>query len=176
MPMKIKVVVVDLEISPRAKRIALRVGLPLLVLGIASAAYGSVPITFSAGSTLHAADLNYNFSALDARITALENAPKAPHFAQAIVAADGTLFERNTNVSANITVTRTDVGTYHVSWRPADFPNGSTPIVTPSLNYQESIQISGLTLTSAVDDMYVVTRSAAGVVTDGWFSVLIIGM
>jgi hypothetical protein len=176
MPMKIKVVVIDLEISPRAKRIALRVGLPLLVLGIASAAYGSVPITFSAGSTLHAADLNYNFAALDARITKLENAPKALHFAQAIIAADGTLFERNNNVSSDLSVTKTGTGTYHVIWRPADFPNGSTPIVTPSLNTPEVMQISGFTESASVDDMYVVTRTTAGVATDGWFSVLIVGM
>src|SRR5690242_18533227 len=59
--------------SPRAKRLLLRVGLPIaIVLGGSALAYANVPTVWKSGDTLKAADLNGNFSALDARLTALE--------------------------------------------------------------------------------------------------------
>jgi hypothetical protein len=174
MPMKLKLVVVDLEISPRAKRIALRIGLPLLVLGVASAAFASVPVTFTAGSTLHAADLNSNFSALDARITALENAPKIPHYAQATVQANGTILEQNNNVSGNLSVTKTGTGSYQVTWNPADFPNGAAPLITPYLNNPEVISISKLVQFASADTITVSTTTS-GASADGAFTVLVVG-
>jgi hypothetical protein len=171
--MKLKVVIVDLELSPRAKRLALRIGIPLLVLGGATVAYASVPVNFMAGSTLHAADLNANFTALDARITTLEGAPKAPRFSQAVVEANGTTFEANYNVSTPLTITNTTAGVYLVQWNGADFPNGVAPLVTPSLNSPETIQISGLN-EGGTNQIYVVTYSS-GVATNGWFTVLLIG-
>jgi hypothetical protein len=72
--MQFKVVVVDLEIPPRAKRLLLRVALPVaILLGGGALAYANVPKTWAPGETLTAADLNGNFSALDARVTALES-------------------------------------------------------------------------------------------------------
>jgi len=64
--MKLKVIVLDLELSPRAKRIVAiaSVALPLLV-GAGAIAWASVPHTFTDGDTLTAADLNSNFAALD---------------------------------------------------------------------------------------------------------------
>jgi hypothetical protein len=64
--MKLKVVVLDLELSRRAKRIVAiaSVALPLL-LGAGALALASVPPTFNDGDTLTAADLNSNFAALD---------------------------------------------------------------------------------------------------------------
>jgi hypothetical protein len=70
--MKLKVVVVDLEVPPAAKHWLLRLGIPALVLGAAAVAYAGVPITFKSNALLKADDLNTNFSALDARLAALE--------------------------------------------------------------------------------------------------------
>lgn len=70
--MKIKLVVIDLELSTRAKRIAAAMAIPLLVLGGAAVAYANVQHTWSDGETLTAADLNGSFEGLDKRITALE--------------------------------------------------------------------------------------------------------
>jgi hypothetical protein len=61
--MKLKVYVVDFEIPPRAKRWALRLGIPAVVLFAAAAAF-ALPVTFTDGQTLKAADLNNNFGYL----------------------------------------------------------------------------------------------------------------
>jgi len=65
--MTLKLVVVDLELTPRQKG-AMGAGLSLAVLLVGAVALGDVPVTFAAGDTLKAADLNENFEALDARL------------------------------------------------------------------------------------------------------------
>jgi len=171
--MKFKVVVVDLELSPRARRLSAWAGAAALVLGAATVAYASVPVTFSAGTTLHAADLNQNFTSLDQRIAALENAPKAPRYFQMTIEANGTVFESSTNISANPLIEHTTTGVYHILWKSTDFPNGVAPVITPSLGNPESLQMSELS--TGTNDCYVVTLNPAGVATDGWFTVLLIG-
>jgi hypothetical protein len=84
---KLKVVIVDLELSSRAKQLLLRIGVPLaLVLGGGTLAYAggwTVPHQWGVGApdgtTLTAAALNENFAALadagaglDLRVTTLE--------------------------------------------------------------------------------------------------------
>ena len=75
--MKVKIYVVDMELSPRARRIARRVlGLGalslILVLG-GTIAWGAVPKAWIDGDVLTAKDLNDNFNALDARAATLES-------------------------------------------------------------------------------------------------------
>ena len=72
--MKLKLVVVDLELSKRAKRIAVAALVPVLVIAGGAIAYANVPHSFKDGDVLNAADLNGNFDALDQRITKLEAA------------------------------------------------------------------------------------------------------
>jgi hypothetical protein len=67
--MKIKVYVVDLEIPPRVKRWALRLAIPLLVLGAGAVAFAATPHVFTKGDTLQATDLN----TLQDQITALQS-------------------------------------------------------------------------------------------------------
>jgi hypothetical protein len=98
--MKIQIVVIDLEISPRVKRAALWIGLPIAALVGASAVARAavVPKAWTSGEALKAMDLNTNFAsldsranALDARITALESlAPNAAHAATADTATTAT--------------------------------------------------------------------------------------
>src|SRR5215468_3750362 len=99
--MKLKVVVIDTEISPQVKKWALRVGLPLTVLfgsgAIAWAATGSLH-TWATGDTLTAADLNGNFNSLQGQITTAALAPRTPSAfrawlttAQSIPSGEGTL-------------------------------------------------------------------------------------
>jgi hypothetical protein len=72
---KIKIVVVDLEIPPRAKRAALGIGLPIALLAGASAiAYAGVPKVWTAGEPLKAAELNQDLAGLDQRLSSLESA------------------------------------------------------------------------------------------------------
>jgi hypothetical protein len=68
--MRLKIVIVDFEIPPRVKRWVLRVGIPAVVLvgGTAVAYATSLPVTWSSGQTLQAADLNNNFSYLQNEI------------------------------------------------------------------------------------------------------------
>ncbi len=87
--MKLKLVVVDLELSRRARRIAVLGAVCAAVLGGAALAGASVPHAWSDGEVLSATDLNANFAALDARLGAVEQAaPAVP--AGTIVAFGGT--------------------------------------------------------------------------------------
>jgi hypothetical protein len=70
--MKIKLIVIDLELSARAKRIAAAVAIPLVVLGGGAVAYANVPHTWKDGDLLTAKDLNGNFDDLDGRVAALD--------------------------------------------------------------------------------------------------------
>lgn len=80
--MKLKMLVVDLEIPWRVKRWALRIGIPVTVLlGGGALAYGSGLTTWSSGETLQAADLNDNFGYLQGEISALQSAPAPSAFA-----------------------------------------------------------------------------------------------
>lgn len=73
MSVKLKVVVIDLDIPPRLKLLAVRIGLPIAALLVASAiARASVPVAFVAGGTLKSADLNSDFSNLDGRLSVFE--------------------------------------------------------------------------------------------------------
>lgn len=66
--MKIKLVVIDLELSRRARRFATFGAVGALALSAAAIAYAGVPHTWNDGETLTAADLNSNFAALDSRV------------------------------------------------------------------------------------------------------------
>jgi hypothetical protein len=70
--MKLKVYVVDVELSPRVKKWAWRMGALLLVLGGAAVALAGPLHTWKTGDVLNADDLNRSFSDLDGRTTALE--------------------------------------------------------------------------------------------------------
>ncbi|HEY3820576.1 MAG TPA: hypothetical protein VGL81_25595 [Polyangiaceae bacterium] len=226
--MKLKVVVVDLEISTRAKRLALRIGLPVAALGVATVAYASVPVTFTAGGTLHAADLNTNFSALDTRVTTLENSDAtsasvaalqanvtslqtsvtalqtqagtlqtsvstlnanaavvaglaAPRYVEVGVNANGTIFTSGGNVPAP-TVTQTMTGGYNFVFPATEFPSGFAAFVSPGLTpFASSPNIEALTITGFSEDymgngtFYVEVANEAGTLTNGPFSVLLIG-
>jgi hypothetical protein len=75
--MKLKLVVIDLELSKRAKRIAAAALVPALVLAGGAIAYANVPHTWKDSDTLGASDLNNNFSALDTRLSKLEGSAAA---------------------------------------------------------------------------------------------------
>jgi hypothetical protein len=72
--MKLKLVVVDLELSKRMKRVAAAALVPALVLAGGAIAYANVPHTWNDKDVLMAAALNGNFADLDTRITPLEAA------------------------------------------------------------------------------------------------------
>jgi hypothetical protein len=75
--MKLKVVIVDFELSARAKRLVLGVGVPAFILGAATIAYANVPNVFSSGEVLTAAALNANFALHDTEIAALQSSVNA---------------------------------------------------------------------------------------------------
>ena len=84
--MKLKVVIVDLEIPPRVKRWALRVGIPLgVVLGGGAVAWAAGLVTWTTGTTLTAADLNTNFSYVQGEITPTAYGTRTPSAFKATV-------------------------------------------------------------------------------------------
>jgi hypothetical protein len=71
--MKLKIVILDLEIPRRVKKWGLWIGVPVtLLLGGGAIAYASTLVTWSKGQTLTASDLNGNFSSLQSEIAALQ--------------------------------------------------------------------------------------------------------
>lgn len=70
--MKLQIVVLDLELHTRTKRLlATATGL-VITIALASVAVAQVPNTFAPGDVLTSAALNENFSALDEGVAALE--------------------------------------------------------------------------------------------------------
>jgi hypothetical protein len=77
--MKLKFVVVDVEVPSRVKKWGLGLGIPLAVmLGGGAVAYAAGLMTWTSGQTLTAADLNNNFSLLQSEITALQGQVHPP--------------------------------------------------------------------------------------------------
>jgi hypothetical protein len=71
--MRLKVVVVDLEVSPRARRWAKWMGIPLaLVLASTAIVRAADPHSWNAGDPLSAEDLNNSFKAVTDRLATLE--------------------------------------------------------------------------------------------------------
>jgi hypothetical protein len=69
MEMKLKIVIVDLEIPPHVKKWTLRLGLPLALLIAGGVAYADLPHpSWKDGDTLNAADLTNNFQYLQREI------------------------------------------------------------------------------------------------------------
>jgi hypothetical protein len=145
--MKFKLFVIDLELSARAKRIAAAVVVPLLVLGGGAVAYANVPHSWADGDTLSAADLNGNFSALDQRVTTVEQAEATSE--QQILArmkagsnvsipqgSNGTVAGGPVNPSATqmlwqagSSVTGTDANGLGTVFYPTPFPNGVLSVI-----------------------------------------------
>jgi C1q domain len=77
--MKLKVLIVDLEIPPRVKKWGLRIGIPLaLLLGGGAVAWAAGLHTWMTGDALQASDLNGNFAQLQNEITTTSLAPRTP--------------------------------------------------------------------------------------------------
>jgi hypothetical protein len=72
--MRLKFVMIDLEFSRCAKRAATGVAVAFLLAGAGINAFAGVANTWTGEDTLTGAGLNGNFTALDARLTALEQA------------------------------------------------------------------------------------------------------
>ena len=129
--MKIKIVVIDLEIPSRVRKWALRVGIPVgVLLGEGAVAWAAGLHTWKQGDTLNAADLNGNFSALDARLTTVEGrvlppsafratrttAMSVPTSTSTPITFDSVLFDLGTEYSTTTGVfTPKNAGTYLIT-------------------------------------------------------------
>jgi hypothetical protein len=97
--MKIKLVVIDLEIPHRVRKWAIRVGLPAaLLLGAGTVAYAGGLVSWSAGQTLTASDLNENFNYIQGEIAALQ-AQSHPPSAFRAHTSNGLTVPTNTRVT-----------------------------------------------------------------------------
>jgi hypothetical protein len=86
--MKLKLVVIDFELSSRTRKLLVRLGLPIaIVLGSGALAYANVPTVWKSGDLLKVADMNGNFSAVDKRLAALED----PYVGVTSIPVQGTL-------------------------------------------------------------------------------------
>lgn len=71
--MKIKMLLIDLELTRLQKRILAGLAVPCIIGGLAAVASADVPHSWRSGELLTAADLNANFEALDERLTDLQS-------------------------------------------------------------------------------------------------------
>jgi hypothetical protein len=126
--MKLKLVVVDFEIPARVKKWGLRIGIPTaILLGGGAVAYAGSLISFSDGQTLHAADLNSNFSNLQAQIIAPVNANSASIVPQDVAlnpTSKQMIWQAGTAVGA-----ATDANGNSSVTFPSPFPNGVLTVV-----------------------------------------------
>src|SRR5579859_4313451 len=76
--MKVKLIIIDLEIPPSVKRWGIRLGIPLAVLiGGSTIAWAAMLHTWNNGDRLNADDLNGNFATLQSEIAALQQSTTA---------------------------------------------------------------------------------------------------
>jgi hypothetical protein len=108
--MKLKVVVVDLEIPPGVKKWALRLGIPVAVLlGGGGVALAAGLVTWSSGQTLQAADLNNNFTYLSGEISALQSSQSALQSSVSTLQTSvSTLQSSMSTVQANVSTLQTE--------------------------------------------------------------------
>lgn len=99
--MKFKLVVIDLELSARAKRIAAAVVASLFVVGGGAIAYADVTHAWKDGEVLNATDLNDNFKQIDQRVGALEQSE----------AASGTQFQARMEAGSTVSIPQGSNGT-----------------------------------------------------------------
>jgi hypothetical protein len=109
--MKLKVVIVDLEIPPRVKKWALRVGIPLgVVLGGGAVAWTAAGlVNFTAGTTLTAMDLNNSFAYLQGEITTTTFGTRTPSAFRASLATPTTIMN-STNTAVTFDSLDYDLG------------------------------------------------------------------
>jgi hypothetical protein len=155
--MKLKLVVIDFELSARAKRIAAAVVVPLLVLGGGAVAYANVPITWTDGDTLTAADLNLNFNGLDTDIAALD---------QRVV----TVEQAAPSVASAISALQAPVSARYRLVTTQPLPGEAYPSLGMAINYDAKDYDTANAVTTGanwqfkapVDGKYLATASLAG--------------
>jgi hypothetical protein len=77
--MKLKVVIVDLEIPPRVKKWAIRIGIPVgVLLGGGAYAWAAGLVSWNPGQTLTNTDLNGNFTYIQGEITPTTYGTRTP--------------------------------------------------------------------------------------------------
>jgi hypothetical protein len=121
--MKLKVVVVDLELPPRVKRWGIRLGIPIFMLSVAALAYAAPTWkVWNTGDTLQAADLNGNFSILQGQVhvpsgfrAELTTTATVPNAARTTVKFDHVLYDEESEFTAATgTFSPKQAGTYLV--------------------------------------------------------------
>ena len=70
--MRVKIVIVDLEIPPSVNRWGMRHGIPAIAVAAGGIAYASLPHTFASGEVLTSANLNADLQNLDGRLATVE--------------------------------------------------------------------------------------------------------
>jgi hypothetical protein len=116
--MKLKVYVVETDLSPRAKRLILKTcGFLAAALGSLAIAHAALPKQmWAANEILTAADLNSNFKAVDDRLTAVEAAQGKQVQVSAEITDTGTVVRQFSSAGWTLNPTRSAVGSYVLSF------------------------------------------------------------
>lgn len=120
--MKLKVYVIDLDISPRVKKWGLRIGIPAVVLSFAAMAFAAPLHVWNNGDALHATDLNGNFSSVESLLK------PTPFFAWTMVVASTSATETFAPEGQQ-TITFSQAGFYRITLDTQVIHDGGTASV-----------------------------------------------
>jgi len=133
--MKLKVVVLDLELTPRFQKWAVRIGaVAALVLGGGAIAWAAGLHTWNQDDVLNATDLNGNFTTLQGQITTLQGQTNGAITAGAYIVdnAGGASIGYQSGGSWIQSVNRTATGSVTITIAPSYFSTNPPCSVTPN--------------------------------------------
>jgi hypothetical protein len=140
--MKVKIIAIDWELSPRLKRAILLLGLPAAaIVALCTIASASVPVAFTKNAPLKADDLNADFQNLDSRVTSLETTVAASHVATADNATHASSADNATSAAVATAVAAASVRIETSTCTPM-YPGTAAPTTDCACNANE-IAIGG---------------------------------
>jgi len=180
--MKVKIVVIDLEVSAAAKRWVLRAGIPLaFLLGGGAVAWAAGIHTWKDNDTLSAGDLNSSFQYVEQQIVTLQTQVAAMQPQGVGLVTVGAFVEDTANGAtigtqnpyANPWLTsaaRNSIGNVTLNVAPTVFGT-HTPNCTATASNGVIAGIQGLSATQII----VTLASASGAPADSWIEVTCVG-
>jgi hypothetical protein len=169
--MKIKLVIVDLELPPRFKKWALRLGvLATIVLGASAIAWAAGLKEWVQGDVLNASDLNGNFTTLQQQITTLQGQNNGAITAGAYITdgAGGAAIGYQTGGNWIQSVSRSSVGVVQISIAPSYFSANPPCSVTANSGVAVVATLPSVTTTA----IQVVLQTPAGAPADSSFMIV----
>jgi hypothetical protein len=169
--MKLKLVIVDLELPPRFKKWAIRLGVfAVFALGASAIAWAAGLHTWAQGDVLNATDLNGNFTTLQQQITTLQGQTSGAIAAGAYItdSAAGAAIGYQSGGNWIQSVSRSSTGVIQLTLAPTYFSSNAPCTVTANSNAPVLATLPSVVTTA----IQVVLQTPAGAPTDASFMIV----